>query len=59
TADQKKGENAPQGVWGFVYDRSVSENMAAGNYYLVYQHPGHNGQLDVFPDVSDGYFSSL
>lgn len=60
TADQKKGENAPQGVWGFVYDRYFSETMDPGNYYLVYQHPGHNGELDVFPEgVDNGAFSSL
>lgn len=59
TADQKKGEDAPQGVWGFVYDRSFSENMAAGNYYLVYQHPGHNGEFDVDPDRENGYFTAL
>ena len=60
TADQKKGENAPQGVWGFVYDRYFSETMDPGNYYLVYQHPGHNGELDVFPEgVVNGAFSSL
>lgn len=60
TADQKKGENAPQGVWGFVYDRYFSKNMDPGNYYLVYQHPGHNGELDVFPDnTGNGAFSSL
>lgn len=60
TADQKKGENAPQGVWGFVYDRYFSKNMDPGNYYLVFQHPGHNGELDVFPEgVDNGAFSSL
>ena len=59
TADQKKGENAPQGVWGFVYDRYFSETMDPGNYYLVYQHPGHNGDFDVMPNVNEGYFSSL
>lgn len=60
TADQKKGEDAPQGVWGFVYDRYFSKNMAAGNYYLVYQHPGDNGELDVFPEgVDNGSFTSL
>lgn len=60
TADQKKGENAPQGVWGFVYDRYFSETMDPGNYYLVYQHPGHNREFDVFPDnTGNGYFSAL
>ena len=60
TADQKKGENAPQGVWGFVYDRYFSETMDPGNYYLVYQHPGNNGKLDVFPGtVVNGPFSYL
>lgn len=60
TADQKKGENAPQGVWGFVYDRYVSRDMAAGNYYLVFQHPGYNNEFDVFPDnTGNGYFSAL
>ena len=60
TADQKKGENAPQGVWGFLYDRYFSKNIDPGNYYLVFQHPGHNGELDVFPEgVDNGAFSSL
>ena len=59
TADQKKGENAPQGVWGFVYDRYFSETMDPGNYYLVYQHPGHNREFDVDPDRENGAFSSL
>ena len=60
TADQKKGENAPQGVWGFVYDRYFSETMDPGNYYLVFQHPGYNNEFDVFPDnTGNGYFSAL
>jgi len=59
TADQKKGENAPQGVWGFVYDRYFSETMDPGNYYLVFQHPGYNGEFDVNPDGENGCFSSL
>ena len=59
TADQKKGENAPQGVWGFVYDRYFSKNMDPGNYYLVYQHPGFNREFDVNPNNENGYFTSL
>ena len=60
TADQEEGKDAPQGVWGFVYDRYVSRDMAAGNYYLVFQHPGYNNEFDVFPDnTGNGYFSAL
>ena len=59
TKEQKIGEDAPQGVWGFVYDRYFSRGMAAGNYYLVYQHPGKNGQFDVWPDYEDTDFTSL
>ncbi|MBE6506483.1 MAG: hypothetical protein E7Z72_00960 [Methanocorpusculum parvum] len=59
TKDQKIGEDAPQGVWGFVYDRYFSRDMAAGNYYLVYQHPGKNGQFDVWPDYENTDFTSL
>ena len=59
TKDQKIGEDAPQGVWGFVYDRYFSRDMAAGNYYLVYQHPGMNGEFDVWPDYENTDFTSL
>ena len=59
TADQEEGKDAPQGVWGFVYDRYVSRDMAAGNYYLVFQHPGYNNEFDVNPDRENGYFSAL
>ena len=59
TKDQKIGEDAPQGVWGFVYDRYFSKDMDPGNYYLVYQHPGDNGDFDVWPDYENTDFTSL
>ena len=59
TADQKKGYDVPQGVYGFSYDRLHTQDMAAGSYYLLYQHPGSNGVFDVNPDNTDGYFSAL
>ncbi|MBO5368134.1 hypothetical protein J6A32_05865, partial [Methanocorpusculum sp.] len=36
-----------------------SETMDPGNYYLVYQPPGHNREFDVDPDRENGAFSSL
>ena len=59
TEDQEPGKSAPQGLYGFSYDRFFSKDMAAGNYYLVYQHPGFNGEFDVNPNSENGYFSSL
>ena len=58
TVDQEKGVNAPQGVYGFTYDRYFSQSMAPGNYYLIYQHPGYDNRFDVYPD-SEGSFTSL
>lgn len=58
TVDQEKGVNAPQGVYGFTYDRYFSQSMAPGNYYLIYQHPGYDNRFDVYPD-RDGSFTSL
>lgn len=58
TVDQEKGVNAPQGVYGFTYDRYFSQGMAPGNYYLIYQHPGYDNVFDVYPD-SEGSFTSL
>ena len=58
TVDQEKGVNAPQGVYGFTYDRYFSQGMAPGNYYLIYQHPGYDNRFDVYPD-RDGSFTSL
>lgn len=58
TVDQEKGVNAPQGVYGFTYDRYFSQGMAPGNYYLIYQHPGYDNRFDVYPD-SEGSFTSL
>ena len=58
TVDQEKGVNAPQGVYGFTYDRYFSKEMAPGNYYLIYQHPGYDNRFDVYPD-SEGSFTSL
>lgn len=58
TVDQEKGVNAPQGVYGFTYDRYFSQGMAPGNYYLIYQHPGYDNVFDVYPDT-DGSFSTL
>ena len=58
TVDQEKGVNAPQGVYGFTYDRYFSKEMAPGNYYLIYQHPGYDNRFDVYPD-RDGSFTSL
>ena len=53
TPDQEKGKDAPQGLYGFTYDRTVSNSMAAGSYYLLYQHPGFNGEFDVKPNVNE------
>ena len=58
TVDQEKGVNAPQGVYGFTYDRYFSQSIAPGNYYLIYQHPGYDNRFDVYPD-RDGSFTSL
>ena len=58
TADQSPGKDAPQGVYGFTYDRYFSKEMAPGNYYLIYQHPGYDNRFDVYPD-SEGSFTSL
>ena len=49
TPDQEFGKDAPQGLSGFTSDRTVSNSMAAGTYYLVYQHPGFNDKFDVWP----------
>ncbi|MBR5008931.1 MAG: hypothetical protein IKY09_08195, partial [Methanocorpusculum sp.] len=59
TVDQKIGVDAPQGLYGFTYQRAVSNSMAAGTYYLLYQHPGFNEEFDVIPNVNSGYFTSL
>ena len=59
TADQEPGKDAPQGLYGFSYDRFFSRDLAAGNYYLVYQHPGFNGEFDVNPNSENGYFTHL
>ena len=59
TPEQEKGKSAPQGLYGFSYDRLFSNNIAPGNYYLVYQHPGFNGEFDVNPNNENGYFTSL
>lgn len=58
TADQSPGKDAPQGVYGFTYDRYFSLDMAPGNYYLIYQHPGYDNVFDVYPDT-EGSFSTL
>lgn len=58
TSNQAEGINAPQGVYGFTYDRYFSKEMAPGNYYLIYQHPGYDNRFDVYPD-RDGSFTSL
>ena len=58
TVDQEKGRDAPQGVYGFTYDRFFSKDMAPGNYYLIYQHPGYDNVFDVYPDTT-GSFSTL
>ena len=58
TSDQSPGKDAPQGVYGFTYDRYFSQGMAPGNYYLIYQHPGYDNRFDVYPD-RDGSFTSL
>ena len=59
TPEQEKGKDAPQGLYGFSYPRTFSNSMAAGNYYLVYQHPGFNREFDVMPNVNEGHFTSL
>jgi len=59
TKDQELGKDAPQGLYGFTYDRFFSNDIAPGNYYLVYQHPGFNGRFDVNPNNENGYFTSL
>ena len=59
TKDQELGKDAPQGLYGFSYPRTFSNSMAAGNYYLLYQHPGFNGYFDVNPNNENGYFTSL
>lgn len=59
TEDQEPGKDAPQGLSGFTYNRFFSNNIAPGNYYLVYQHPGFNGRFDVNPNNENGYFTSL
>ena len=59
TKDQELGKDAPQGLYGFTYDRFFSNDIAPGNYYLVYQHPGFNGEFDVEPNVNEGYFTHL
>ena len=59
TPTQELGIDAPQGLFGFTYDRSVSNSMAAGNYYLLYQHPGDNNKFDVNPNIENGFFTSL
>ena len=59
TDDQEPGKDAPQGLSGFTYNRFFSNNIAPGNYYLVYQHPGFNREFDVNPNNENGYFTSL
>ncbi|MBR4284874.1 MAG: immunoglobulin domain-containing protein, partial [Methanocorpusculum sp.] len=59
TDDQEPGKDAPQGLSGFTYNRFFSNDIAPGNYYLVYQHPGFNGKFDVNPNNENGYFTSL
>ena len=59
TKDQEPGKSAPQGLYGFTYDRFFSNDIAPGNYYLVYQHPGFNREFDVKPNNENGYFTSL
>ena len=59
TKDQELGKSAPQGLYGFTYDRIFSNDIAPGNYYLVYQHPGFNREFDVNPNNENGYFTSL
>ena len=58
TADQEPGKDAPQGLYGFSYDRFFSRDLAAGNYYLVYQHPGFNGKFDVWPTSGNNYLET-
>ncbi len=59
TPEQEMGKDAPQGLYGFSYPRTFSNDIAPGNYYLIYQHPGFNGEFDVSPNNENGYFTSL
>lgn len=59
TSDQKPGVDISQGEYGFTYPRNFTMEIDPGAYYLIYQHPGVDRILNVYPDVDNGAFTSL
>ena len=59
TSEQKPGVDISQGEYGFTYPRNFTMEIDPGAYYLIYQHPGVDRILNVYPDVDNGAFTNL
>ena len=55
------GKKVPNHVDSLEFTREFiyREGLAAGNYYIIVQHPGFDGEFDVIPDRDEGEFSTV
>jgi hypothetical protein len=44
------GEDEEKGSYGITHARKFTYNLTPGDYFIVYQHPGHDGQFALLPE---------
>ncbi|QSZ66197.1 hypothetical protein RJ40_01130 [Methanofollis aquaemaris] len=46
------GDKEEKGSYGITHSRNFTYDLSPGNYFIVYQHPGHDGQFGLLPENS-------
>lgn len=53
------GEDEEKGSYGITHSRNFTYDLTPGEYFIVYHHPGHDGQFDLLPENSLYFRGSL